>query len=579
MKFISLFSICVLCFTLRIPLFAQEQMKEEQEELLHKGITTHYLNDTTIAIEQAWSGFKRAKTLSEPPEETIRAWATQNNVPVLEIDPTTIDTSIYTGRYTYWATVPISNTIGGPLLVGDINKNGKPEIYGGYKDYTTDFMSHVYEIDTNGNYTLLYNYVPRRGSSIQFVDTDNDSLNEVVFNYGDSCFNYEQTSPTSLPTRRNFNYGMWQYQGTSIWTRYKMVNLDNDSLIDFIYRGSEPDSVDSVNLFQNFTYVAEFSPSINNFQRVWKTQLLPPPWNESGLGGYDVGDYDSDGKMEFLASEINGSIWVVENNGDNNYHVSWVDTVPFINLFYQISGDVDNDGKREFFVGATMFNGNWTTVFEVDSDDHYSPKFLFHLLSGGSLDEPIYLTNDVDNDGKLELVIFSGADLYVFKSDGDNSYYLWYYQRENAKEGVQFYDFNSDGRKDFIISKSQVDSLGRGRLYADIYKASPPAGVNDDDYRSPKEIELFQNYPNPFNLTTTIRFEIPLNKGGQRGMFVSLKIYNILGETVEILITNQNVESGEHRVNFTTSNLQSGIYIYRLTTNQFTISKKMLLLK
>ncbi|MBS4029471.1 MAG: T9SS type A sorting domain-containing protein [Ignavibacteriales bacterium] len=549
-----------------------KQLQREIDDLHRKGITTHFLNDTTIAIEQAWSGFKRAKTLSEPTEGTIRTWATQHNVPVLEIDPTLIDTNLYSGRYTYWTTVPISNTIGGPLLVGDLNRNGKSEIYGLSKEYLTDYMSHVYEIDTNGNYTLLYNYVPRRGSSMQFVDTDTDSLKEVVLNYGDSCFNYEQTTPTSLPTRRNFNYGMWQFQGTAIWTFYKMTNLDNDSHIDFIYRGSEPDSVDSVNLFHNYTYVAEFNPSINNFQRVWKTQLLHPPWNESGIGGYDVGDYDSDGKMEFLASEINGTVWVVENNGDNSYHISWADTLPFINLFYQTSGDVDNDGKREFFVGATTGSGNWTTVFEADSDNHYSPKFLFHLLSGGSLDEPIYLTNDVDNDGKLELVIFSGADLYVFKSDGDNSYYLWYYYHANAKEGVQFYDFNGDGRKDFIISKSMQNGNLQLRLYADVYKSNGTLGVGNEPHTLPNAITFNQNYPNPFNNMTILEFTV--NRLG----FYKLTLYDINGKNIGILLNN-GLQPGTYKIQWDGNNFSSGIYFCQLSTNNYSVVRKMILLK
>ena len=126
-----------------------ENVTNELKQLRSKGIAYKFLNDTAIAIEQEWSGVKRVKTLSAPTEEAMRLWAIQQNIPMLEIDPTTIDTTIYTGRYTYWTTVPVSNGIGGPLLVGDLNRNGKPEVYGGFKDYTTDYMSHVYEVDTN----------------------------------------------------------------------------------------------------------------------------------------------------------------------------------------------------------------------------------------------------------------------------------------------------------------------------------------------------------------------------------------------------------------------------------------------
>jgi len=83
---------------------------------------------------------------------------------------------------------------------------------------------------------------------------------------------------------------------------------------------------------------------------------------------------------------------------------------------------------------------------------------------------------------------------------------------------------------------------------------------------------LYQNYPNPFNPTTTIRYEIP-----QQG-FVTLKIYDILGEEIISLI-NEEKPAGRYEVDFSPKRLASGVYLYRIKVNDFVTSKKMVLLR
>jgi hypothetical protein len=88
----------------------------------------------------------------------------------------------------------------------------------------------------------------------------------------------------------------------------------------------------------------------------------------------------------------------------------------------------------------------------------------------------------------------------------------------------------------------------------------------------PNDYCLYQNYPNPFNPTTRIEYQLP-NAG-----FVTLKIYNSLGEEVAILI-NERKEVGKYSVEFNSSNLPSGIYFYQLRVNEYIQVRKMLLIK
>ena len=86
------------------------------------------------------------------------------------------------------------------------------------------------------------------------------------------------------------------------------------------------------------------------------------------------------------------------------------------------------------------------------------------------------------------------------------------------------------------------------------------------------QYELSQNYPNPFNPSTTISFSLP--ESGN----VILKIYNLMGEEIKTLVDGFK-DAGIYKVNFNAEELASGMYLYILSTNGFTATKKMLFMK
>ena len=87
----------------------------------------------------------------------------------------------------------------------------------------------------------------------------------------------------------------------------------------------------------------------------------------------------------------------------------------------------------------------------------------------------------------------------------------------------------------------------------------------------PTTFKLYQNYPNPFNPVTRINYAIP------QTYFVILKVYDILGKEVAILV-NEEKQPGTYFINFNAVNLCSGIYFYRMTAGSFTSTKKFVLL-
>lgn len=92
-----------------------------------------------------------------------------------------------------------------------------------------------------------------------------------------------------------------------------------------------------------------------------------------------------------------------------------------------------------------------------------------------------------------------------------------------------------------------------------------------------KEFSISQNYPNPFNPVTTIRFAIPSNDKSQTSN-VKLVVFDILGRKVATLV-NQQLKPGTYEVKWNGSNYSSGIYYYRIESENFVDLKKMIMVK
>ena len=105
--------------------------------------------------------------------------------------------------------------------------------------------------------------------------------------------------------------------------------------------------------------------------------------------------------------------------------------------------------------------------------------------------------------------------------------------------------------------------------YADI---KDPTAIGSEDLVQPAEFALHQNYPNPFNPETTIKFVLHKNS------HVRLSVYNIMGQEVTVLVDEMKSQ-GTHQVTFDATNLASGVYFYKLKTNQGVLTKKMMILQ
>lgn len=95
--------------------------------------------------------------------------------------------------------------------------------------------------------------------------------------------------------------------------------------------------------------------------------------------------------------------------------------------------------------------------------------------------------------------------------------------------------------------------------------------INQNNHQAPLKLQLFDNYPNPFNPSTIISFNLPSVS------FVSLKIYDVVGREISTLVSNKLIK-GNYSYTWNAEGLSSGIYYYQIKTDNFTETKKMILI-
>jgi len=108
--------------------------------------------------------------------------------------------------------------------------------------------------------------------------------------------------------------------------------------------------------------------------------------------------------------------------------------------------------------------------------------------------------------------------------------------------------------------------------YIRIYQINNPTSVEDYGNLTNKKIYLEQNYPNPFNPTTTITYTL------EKECNVRLEVYNTLGQKVQMLVRTKQAP-GKYNVIFSPQDLNSGVYLYRLKTDNFVKTREMLFIK
>jgi len=205
---------------------------------------------------------------------------------------------------------------------------------------------------------------------------------------------------------------------------------------------------------------------------------------------------------------------------NNVYHIWYTGTRPSESLPWQTGWATSDDGIHWY-----KYNNTTTTsTLYSDSDPVLKP-------SSGQWDGTYIQQGTVMREGDSLRMWYSGS-----RSPGAT--YLWRIGHATVPFDSLFVDVNED------------------------YDVS----------HIPEEFSLLQNYPNPFNPSTTMEFSLP-----QSG-FVTLSIYNIVGEKVATLVS-ETLTAGSYKYDWNGSGLASGVYYYRLEAGKFNQTKKLVLLR
>ncbi|MCX6161233.1 MAG: T9SS type A sorting domain-containing protein, partial [Ignavibacteriae bacterium] len=185
---------------------------------------------------------------------------------------------------------------------------------------------------------------------------------------------------------------------------------------------------------------------------------------------------------------------------------------------------------------------------------------LWSSINGNLPDSPV---NDglIYYPGYATSVYAVGTDIGVFVTSnwGAN----WIEIADGLPNTVAIHlDYNN------LTGKLRIGTHGRG-----VYELSGQlVGISNYNNSVPEKYTLSQNFPNPFNPVTKINFGI--KKPG----FVTLKIYDALGREITNLV-NQNLKEGSYEVTFRGDNLNSGVYFYKLITDGYSETRRMMLVK
>src|SRR5690554_3945503 len=579
--------VCCLLFVVSDFLFGQQSREEKLLQLKSRtDIKVSEVEKDILKIEYP-NGKVMYKNISDyrpPITNNLRYSPTYDST---IIDLTTIDTTLYYHKYSFWQEVPLKNLDFDYLRIGDVNNNGRYELYGARKFFSSSDSSEpitVYELNETGSFDSIYQY-----DSVYIArsiyDVDNDGGLEVILlgSLYDERFFFKE-SDSSLATIESISFNPFEFP-TQL-DDPTLGNFDGDQNTDLLFDRFSPP----------YVYIFEYNPIINNFDSVYRFQVPDPI--DLGIGGYSVGDFDLDGKTDIVFSTIRGKVFVIENEGDNQYTDVWQGSVESNNAYIHTwTEDIDKNGKPEFWVLAdAYYNGIGTTritIFETDGDNSYKQVGRIDLVGIMSFYAGNMQPVDFDNDGTEEVVVCIDDNFLILKFNGSKNHHTYevYYIKKNELSteeeyqvyfGAIMYDLQNDGDHEILISMAHTiqepNIISRG--VTKIYRPDSLTSVISDDI-VPNSIKINQNYPNPFNPSTTIKFE--LNQLSN----ISIKVFNILGKEITTLL-NKELSPGSYTIDWDARDsngqlLPSGVYLIKLSANNeagnYTHTIKSLLLK
>lgn len=483
-----------------------------------------------------------------------------------------------------------------------------------------DSVSVLYTNNGNGNFTFLGNspVVTNRGFSetCSWGDYDEDGLIDLIItnsrasNSRNRLYkNLGSGNFVSVDTGAVFNDAGLLSRGAN-W-----VDIDNDGDIDLF--------------IANESGAADYMYKNNGGGYFTKVTGIPPTTSGGISWSSSWGDYDNDGDLDlFVTNSENQKNFLFRNDGNFNFTRILNDPIVSENGYYACSGwgDYDNDGDLDMFVtqaygpsSAPLLNHLYknllvetgTASFEkitndiIVNDAGFSYGFAWadwdadgdlDLFTARTFNEnennAAYLNNG--NSNKWIVIKLSGASA-TYRSPISskvkvkavlNGNPVWLIRTVEGQSGYcgqnmdLHFGLGNTAVIDSIIvewpsNNTEVYTGVQVNQIIRIVEGSGIIGINNPGNEVPEGFLLYQNYPNPFNPETSIKFTVPSTL---KNNYLTLKIYDINGKAVKELF-NKKFEAGNYEYVWNSGNYPSGIYFYQISNSDFSITKKMVLVK
>jgi uncharacterized delta-60 repeat protein len=272
-------------------------------------------------------------------------------------------------------------------------------------------------------------------------------------------------------------------------------------------------------------------------------------YSENNAGKMCTIKYKPDGEQEWYSLYTTGiavaqGLDIVAHNSDNVYVTGYSDA-KIVTIKYNSSG-----------------TQQWVRRYEGPGIGSIAHSIALDLF------ENIYICGFVINNS-------GGLTDYLtmkYNSQGDS---LWAIRFNGKRDSSDIaYSLCLDNAGNVIVT-GKSKGINTNYDFATI-KYSQQIGIQTISSEIPKSFSLSQNYPNPFNPTTKIRFSIPPYEGGKGD--VTLTVFDLLGREITTLV-NEQLKPGTYEVEWDASNYSSGMYFYKLTSESFSETKKLILLK
>lgn len=299
---------------------------------------------------------------------------------------------------------------------------------------------------------------------------------------------------------------------------------------------------------------------------------------------YNIGKTGGANIYDFSSIDLSTTNLYVSNN-------YLVDDIPELKVRYEPSsitiGETPQtiENNPVFFVkGDSVFVIGLASVYPEYRFRHYRPYQLlgkFPITYGNTFSQVITMYDTTFNSNWQVVASSSSSSNYITTVDGYGTLKLSIGDFNCIRVKKEYIAY---GDKEFMYLTNEGIFVMVGLIAASASDTGivttdgvqillPPSIVNVDEEKIvPDKFLLEQNYPNPFNPTTKISYQIP------KTTFVTLKIYDLLGNEVATLV-NEEKPAGNYSVDFNASQLSSGVYFYKMKSDNFVQTKKLIFMK